>query len=93
MTTTMPCTKRLLEKVNKNHKWASMKIKPSKSRSILICKGKLSDRKFVIDDEDIPKIREKSVKSLGRWYNVELNDKEQVVTFRKDVAEGLDRID
>ncbi|MDG2555426.1 reverse transcriptase family protein, partial [Vibrio parahaemolyticus] len=93
VTTTMPCTKRLLEKVNKNLKWASMKIKPSKSRSISIHRGKLSDRKFVIDDEEIPTIREKSVKSLGRWYNVELNDEEQVVKFRKDVAEGLDRID
>ena len=93
LTTTVPCTKRLLDRVNKNLKWASMKIKPSKSRSISIYRGKVSDRKFAIDDEEIPTIREKSVKSLGRWYNVDLNDAEQVVQFRKDVAEGLDRID
>ncbi|MDF4311585.1 hypothetical protein P3389_33845, partial [Vibrio parahaemolyticus] len=69
VTTIMTCTKRLQEKVNKNLKWASMKIKPSKSGSISIYREKLSDRKFVIDDEEIPTIREKPVKSLGRWYN------------------------
>lgn len=70
-----------------------MKIKPSKSRSISIYRGKVSGRKFAIDGEEIPTIREKSVKSLGRWYNVDLNDVEQVAQFKKDVAEGLDRID
>ena len=93
ITTTVPCMKRILERLNKNLKWASMKIKPSKSRSISIRRGKLSDRKFIIDEEEIPMIREKSVKSLGRWYKADLNDGEQVVQFRKDVAEGLDRID
>ena len=36
---------------------------------------------------------EKAVKSLGRWYQADLNDGEQAVQFWKDVAEGLDRID
>ena len=69
-----------------------MKIKP-KSRSISISRGKLSDRKFVIDKEKIPIIREKAVKSLGKWYQADMNDGEQAVQFRKDVAEGLDRKD
>ena len=68
MTTTVPCMKRILERLNKNLKWAGMKIKPTKSRSISISRGKLSDRKFVIDEEKIPIIREKAVKSLGRRY-------------------------
>ena len=33
-TTTVPCMKRILERLNKNLKWAGMKIKPTKSRSI-----------------------------------------------------------
>ena len=51
-----------------------MKIKPSKSRSISISRGKLSYRKFATDEEIIPIIREKAVKSLGRWYQADLND-------------------
>ena len=52
--------------------------------------GKISDRKF-IDEQEIPTVREKPVKS---WrYNKDLSDKEQVEQFRKDVVEGLGRID
>ncbi|ONI45671.1 hypothetical protein AN642_00195 [Epulopiscium sp. SCG-B10WGA-EpuloA2] len=93
ITTMVPCMKRVLERLNKNLKWAGMKIKPSKSRSISVSRGKLSDRRFVIDEEEIPLIRENPVKSLGRWYKADLSDGEQVVQFRKDVVEGLDRID
>ena len=63
------------------------------SRSISISRGKLSDRKFVIDEEKIPIIRVKAVKSLGRWYQADMNDGQQAVQFQKDVAEGLDSID
>jgi len=84
---------RILEKLHKNLKWAGMKIKPTMSRSISISKGKLSDRKFVIDEEKIPIIREKAVESLGRWYQADLNYGEQAGQFRKEFAEGLDRID
>jgi len=87
VTTTVPCMKRILERLNKNLKWAG------KSRSISISRGKVSDRNFVIDEEKIPIIREKAGKSLGRWYQADLNDGEQAEQFRKDVAEGLDRID
>ena len=59
-----------------------MKIKSSKSKSISICRGKLSDRKFVLDEEEIPTVQEKPVKSCGRCYNVYLSDKEQVEKFR-----------
>ncbi|KAJ8346703.1 hypothetical protein SKAU_G00281040 [Synaphobranchus kaupii] len=39
LTTTVPCTKRLLTKLHQNITWARMKIKPSKCRSISIVKG------------------------------------------------------
>ena len=73
--------------------WASMKIEPQKSQSISICRGKTSDRKFVIEGEKFQTVREKPVKSLGRWYNVDLSDKDQVEQFRKDIGEGLGRMD
>ena len=41
MMPTAPCTSRLLDKLNSNLQWARMKVKPSKSRSISIVKGKV----------------------------------------------------
>ncbi|KAJ8016034.1 hypothetical protein DPEC_G00002940 [Dallia pectoralis] len=41
LTTTAACTRRLLGKLQENIKWARMKIKPNKSRSISIVKGQL----------------------------------------------------
>ena len=92
LTTTKACTVRLLKKLQDNIELARMKIKPSKSRSISIVKGKLSDQRFLIGDEPIPTVSEKPVKSLGRWYDASLKDKEQVDQLRKDVASGLENI-
>ena len=64
----------------------------SKSRSISIIKGKLSDQHFYIGDE-APTVSEKPVKSLGRWCNASLKDLEQVDQIWKDVVSGLENID
>ena len=93
LTTTVPCTKRLLERINTNLRWARMRIKPSKSRSISVTKGKVVEQKFTVEGEEIPSIRVRPVKSLGRWYNADLSDREQVEQLRKDVVEGLEKID
>ena len=58
------------------HQWARMKIKPSKSRSISIVKGKLKNVKICIGDNPIPTVSEQPVKSLGRWYDASLRDKD-----------------
>lgn len=93
LTTTVPCTRRLLGKLEENISWARMKIKPSKSRSISIVKGVLSDLKFFIGDDPIPTVSEQPVKSLGRWYDSSLKDKDQVQQLRKDLSSGLQSID
>ncbi|XP_076879265.1 uncharacterized protein LOC143527830 [Brachyhypopomus gauderio] len=93
LTTTVPCTRRLLEKLGDNLRLARMKVKPSKSRSVSIVKGKLTQEKYVMEGEVIPSILEKSVKSLGRWYTAALNDKEQVVELRKELGEAINSID
>ena len=49
-----------------------MKVKPSKSRSLSIVKGKVVDKKFAINEEVMPTVLEKPVKSLGRWYDASL---------------------
>ncbi len=72
LTTTKACARRLLNKLQENIQWARMEIKPSKSRSISIIKGKLSEHRFYVGEEPIPTVAEKPVKSLGRWYHVTL---------------------
>ena len=51
-----PCTSRLLDKLNSNLQWARMKVKPSKSRSLSIVKGKVVDKKFAINEEIMPTV-------------------------------------
>lgn len=68
------------------------KISPSKSRSISIVKGVLRDIKFCIGDEPIPTESEQLVKSLGRWNNADLKDKEQVQLLRQETVDGLENI-
>lgn len=59
VTRTEPCTKRLLERFNKSLRRARMKMKPSKSRSTSVSRGKVTDRKFYVGEEEIPSIRER----------------------------------
>ncbi|KAL7393910.1 hypothetical protein ABVT39_017600 [Epinephelus coioides] len=66
ITTTKPCTRRLLQKLQENIQWARMEFKSSKSRSISIVKGQLTGVRFHISDEPIPTVLEKPIKSLGR---------------------------
>lgn len=58
-----------------------MKIQPRRSGCVSIHREEVSDRNFARDGEEIPTFREKSVKSLGSWYNADLNGVEQVVQF------------
>ncbi len=92
LTSTIACTKRLLVKLHANITWARMKLKPSKSRSISIVRGKLVDQRFHIDETPIPTVLEMPVKSLGRWYNASLKDSDQSDQLREETIKGLDSI-
>ena len=69
LTTTVPCTRRLLGKLEENITWAHMKIRPSKSRSISVVKGVLSDLRSFIGGDPIPMVFKQPVKSL--WCKLE----------------------
>ena len=92
ITTTKPCTRRLLQKLEENIQWARMDFKPSKSRSISIVRGQLTGERFHISGEPIPTLLEKPIKSLGRWYNADLRDTQQIEQLRQDTANGLRQI-
>ena len=74
--------------------WARMKFKAAKSRSLIIKKGKTTDR-FVlrVQDEDIPSIMKSPIKCLGKWFDASLQDKDNVRKLEVQVEEGLKKID
>ena len=70
--------------------WSRMKFKPSKSRSLSLRKGKVDESvRFQIGGQDIPKVSEEPVKSLGRWYDCSLKDTKQNGYIKETAKEGL----
>ena len=80
---------KLLKRLQELFKWAVMKIKPSKSRSLSIIKGKCQEIKFAINNNVIPTIHEKSVKSLGHCYSHPLTDHNRWQDLLKQLKGGL----
>ena len=73
--------------------WSRMRFKAKKSRSLTFSKGRQKQKRFKIAGEDIPTVKEKPVKSLGRWYADSLSDKGRGVEIMKQAEEGLQKID
>lgn len=65
LVTTAAYSKRLQSKLNDNLKWAGIKLKPSRSRSISVVKGKSCNTFSALDEDLIPAAFEKHVKNLG----------------------------
>ena len=84
---------KLLKRLQELFKWAVMKVKPSKSRSLSIIKGKCQEIKFAINNNVIPTIRGKCGKSLGRCYSVPLTDRQWWQDLLKQLKDGLLSID
>ena len=64
----------LVTRLQELFKWVTMKIKPSKFRSLSLLKGNCEEIKFSVSGNEITTIREKSVKSLGRCHSLPLID-------------------
>ena len=79
----------LLKRLQEFFMWAVMKKKPSKSRSLSIIKGKCQEIKFAINNNVIPTIPEKSIKSLGHCYSLPLTDHHQWQDLLKQLKDGL----
>lgn len=87
--TTSACTKRLLGKLQENMRCARMEFKPIKSRSLSIVKGKIANERYHVNNEPIPTVLEKPIKSLSRWYSTDLKDMKWVEQLRLDTISGL----
>ena len=83
-----------LEALEEGLKWAKMKLKPMKSRSLVLKKGKVDEGvKFRIQGDSIPSIHEKPIKYLGKWFRASLNDKESVYSLKKTLTGWLRAVD
>ena len=81
--------KRLDELIVRNR----MMFKAKKSRSCTIVKGKHKELHFSIGGDMIPTVKEKPVKSLGRWYTAGLSDHRRGMEIFNQAEEGLRSID
>lgn len=79
MARSFPEGRRILEDLFKIIAGARMEFKPAKSRIIVLRKGRVHDQfHFRIGEDLIPTVSERPIKSLGKWFRVELNDRESV---------------
>ena len=65
----------ILSKVNDFMDWSKMRIKPVKSRSLVVHGGKVKHiEPFAVDGQTIPGVHNKPVKFLGRLIDGNLKD-------------------
>ena len=72
---------------------ARLKVKTVKSRSLVIYKGKVRKQQVKMNGEVLTCLTEKPVKYLGKWYNEDLNDKQQAEEIVKQLEVYLRRLD
>ena len=97
-TNNLQSTQNLLNRTNTALSWARMKLKPSKSKSLIITNGRINQNKQLTITFDnqvliIPSIVHNPVKFLGRAISFSLKDSDQVEVFSCAVTKGLSLID
>ena len=71
-------------------KWARMQLKPTKSRSLVIQKGRSLDiEPFSVGSEVIPALQRKKLRTLGRVYDSSISDRRCKEELKLKVAGGL----
>ncbi|XP_078583820.1 uncharacterized protein LOC144866333 [Branchiostoma floridae x Branchiostoma japonicum] len=72
--------------------WARMAFKPKKSRSMIIRKGKITNRfNLQVQGETIPQIDGNPIKCLGKWFDATLSDRSNATSTSSQVEEWLKR--
>ncbi|XP_067296477.1 uncharacterized protein [Pseudorasbora parva] len=94
MTTSVPGCRWLLQGLERLISWARMSFKPAKSRSLVLKKGKVSDRfRFTLGETMIPSVTEKPAKSLGKFFDSSLKDSAAIKQTKCDLTTWLIAID
>lgn len=85
--------RKILGRLEELIRWCRMSFKPSKSRSLVLKKGKVVEVRFMVAEQIIPTVNEEPVKSLGRRYDASLRDTNAVQEIREMADKGLQIID
>ncbi len=93
-TTAVPGARWILQGLESLMSWARMSFKPAKSRSLVLKKGKVTDRfRFRLGEHQIPSVTERPVKSLGKVFNCRLNDRDSIKATGADLEGWLRTVD
>lgn len=93
-TTSVPGCRWILQGLERLIRWARMSFKPSKSRSMVLKRGKIVDRfQFRVDGITIPSITEKPVTSLGKTFDCSLKDTASIQATIKKLGDWLSAVD
>ena len=98
MSPTIKGTQDLLNRTSIALSWARMSLKASKSRSLVIAKGKVVNNEHLTITTNktvhpIPSIMENPVKFLGRTISDSLSDRNQIEKVKLALSKGLALID
>ncbi|KAK0135126.1 hypothetical protein N1851_029059 [Merluccius polli] len=87
-------TRWILQGLEKLIGWARMSFKPTKSRSMVLKRGKVVDKfRFLVDGTAIPTITEKPVTSLGKIFDCSLRDTASIQATIKKLETWLSAVD
>lgn len=93
-TESVPGGKWVLKGLKRLMGWARMSFKPTKSRSLVLKKGRVADKfRFSIAGTSIPTISEKPIKSLGKFFDCSLRDTASIKNTREELEGWLNDVD
>ena len=92
-TETMVQTSSLISKLVEKLDYAGLTAKPEKCRSLVIYKGKVLDKQIEIKGKPITQLQDKSIKYLGKSYNANLDEKEQMKAIESQVIGDLKKVE
>ncbi|TWW62214.1 hypothetical protein D4764_04G0008610 [Takifugu flavidus] len=93
-TTSVPGCRWILQGLERLILWAKMSFKPTKSRSMVLKKGKVVDKfRFSISGTVIPSITEQPVKNLGKLFDSSLKDTAAIQKSTEQLGGWLTKVD
>lgn len=94
MVTSVPGCRWILNSLEEMISWARMSFKLAKSRSLVLKKGKVTDKFcFSLGTTKIPSLTEEPVKSLGKVFNCSLRDAASTQATNQDLGTWLATVD